>query len=437
MNPQQHRCHDDDVHSSGRRQRRRQQQQTTATTWCRLSTCRRVIFAVVIAVVSCTFYKSFSFFLQSSWNQERPNGHDDMASLTTHHHQQQQQQPHRLTLPPRQSSANKAGFVHIGKTGGSTISSWLKQGCNSLVQNCERQQDLQQSSPVSQWVEHYYHVPDFWRLPDSNHQSFIVSIRDPYDRTVSALLYHHPQNAAYYNLTQTLRQRQLGPIAYQCFPTLEAFASLLVPKHSNNDKEDGEDNCHYPYRHNVVEPKDCTALACSVLEGKVRFFTHLFFNYRNILYTKLPLPRKSRSESATSSSKRRQIYVIRQEHLLEDWQQLNAMVEAAGVVGEKSSAATKSHWKVTDVTSNNNTVVSHRNITGLQLPVTREISAKGRQKLCLALQMEYVAYFELLQLAVNMNGDDVQDCQRLAQQNCPNLDLKAVLDSIEKTKKGA
>lgn len=39
------------------------------------------------------------------------------------------QQP---TMPPRESSFDTAGFVHIGKTGGSTISNLLRNGCNSF-----------------------------------------------------------------------------------------------------------------------------------------------------------------------------------------------------------------------------------------------------------------------------------------------------------------
>jgi hypothetical protein len=38
----------------------------------------------------------------------------------------------RLTMPPRDSSFDSAGYVHIGKTGGSTISKLLRNGCNSF-----------------------------------------------------------------------------------------------------------------------------------------------------------------------------------------------------------------------------------------------------------------------------------------------------------------
>ncbi|KAG7346203.1 hypothetical protein IV203_005271 [Nitzschia inconspicua] len=328
-----------------------------------------------------------------------------MTETTPRRHEVPQR---RLTLPPRKSSSNTAGFVHMGKTGGSTISSLLQNGCNSLSGSCERSTNLT-DSPVSKWVEHYYHVPDFWRLPQANHRSFIVSIRDPYDRTVSALLYHHPENAKFYQLQQTTRQQKLGPLAYQCFPTLEAFASLLQRGNSTD--------CNYPYRHNVIEPSDCSELACATIHGKVRFFTHLFFNYRNIVETKLLLSENNGNIIITD--KQRQIYVLRQEHLWEDWTTLNQLVATAD--------DDKSNWQETTVNNEANKFQSHRNITGLNVPVTREISQQGRHKLCLALETEYIAYFRLLQVAINMNDNDVADCQRIARQNCPNLNFSVML----------
>jgi hypothetical protein len=41
--------------------------------------------------------------------------------------------PQLPTLPPRNSSVDTAGFIHIGKTGGSTISKLLRNGCTSFI----------------------------------------------------------------------------------------------------------------------------------------------------------------------------------------------------------------------------------------------------------------------------------------------------------------
>jgi hypothetical protein len=41
--------------------------------------------------------------------------------------------PRQKALPPRDSAVDTAGFVHIGKTAGSTISKLLRNGCHSWV----------------------------------------------------------------------------------------------------------------------------------------------------------------------------------------------------------------------------------------------------------------------------------------------------------------
>mmetsp|Transcript_7838 Transcript_7838/g.18884 ORF Transcript_7838/g.18884 Transcript_7838/m.18884 type:complete len:376 (+) Transcript_7838:82-1209(+) len=298
------------------------------------------------------------------------------------------------TMPPRDSSFHSAGFVHIGKTGGSTISTLLRNGCTSFVEgSCKR--NITHETVVSKYVEHYYHVPDFWRLPETKHESFIISIRDPFDRSVSSLLYHHPRNAEVYQLRQTKKQLHYGPLAFACFPTLEDFAQLM---------EGSSTNCNYPYHQRDVVADDCTGLACAVLHGKVRLFSHLFFNYRNILYTKLPTepPRK--------------IYVLRQEDLWDDWREVNKLFGQTEEV-----------------------VIPHdfsnlRNISGITLPVTRDISVDGRQKLCLALTTEFEAYFKLLILAINMNNVEFEKSLKIADANCPNLNVRAMVQQIRQSK---
>eukprot|EP00980_Cylindrotheca_fusiformis_P004006 scaffold880_cov132-Cylindrotheca_fusiformis.AAC.2 len=291
------------------------------------------------------------------------------------------------TMPPRDSSVKSAGFVHIGKTGGSSISTLLRNGCTSFVAGPCR--NISHETSVSKYVEHYYHVPDFWRLPETKHEAFIISIRDPFDRSVSSLLYHHPENAKVYSLRQTKKQLYYGPLAYACFPTLEAFAQLM---HGNST------NCNYPYRQNSIVADDCTGLACAVVHGKVRLFSHLFFNYRNILDTKLP------------TDPPRRIFVLRQEFLWDDWKALNQLLGQTEPVIIPSASE---KW---------------RNVTGIKLPVTRDISLDGRNKLCHALQAEFMAYFRILKKAINMNKAEVEKSVIIAQKNCPNLDVRLMMN---------
>ena len=277
-------------------------------------------------------------------------------------------------------------------------------------------------------------VPDFWRLPTSNHQTYIISIRDPYDRTISSLLYHHPDNVKYYDIKETKKQKYYGPIVYhKCFPTLEIFSSLLtIPTTTET-----ETNCNYPYPPSYMEIGNCTEFACAAIHGKIRFFVHLFFNYRNILYTKIPTTTSTKPTTTTTTTtnlakeqQQRQIYVIRQEYLENDWSIINKIFEEKESKSESESVGggivnSNIPTTITRTTAITATAItattSFRNISGIKLPVTRDISLEGRNKLCIALKTEYIAYFELLQKALNINDNDMKKSIQIAASNCPIL----------------
>lgn len=140
-----------------------------------------------------------------------------------------------------------------------------------------------------------------------------------------------------------------------------------------------------------------------VLHGKVRYYTHFFFNYRNILYTKLP-----------TSQPERKIYVIRQEALWRDWSDVNHMLGHQG-----------------DVIIPDMSYSDVRNTTGLKLKVTGALTEEGRTKLCNALELEYVAYFQILLRAENVNAKELEEARSVALRNCPRLEILSLL-TLEK-----
>jgi hypothetical protein len=210
-----------------------------------------------------------------------------------------------------------------------------------------------------------------------------------YDRTVSAFLYQHPANVKVYDLSQPESQKYYNDIGYSCFLSLEDFALLV------NGLEENE--CNYPYRHHVVETSDCAALACVVIHGKVWKFQHLFFNYQNILYTKIP------PEPPTK------IYSLRQEELWDDWKHLNELLGQTDPVKIPSSDQ------------------NLQNVMGFRPPVSRDISQKARQMLCKALEAEYVAYFKILKRSINLRKDDLEKSRQLAQDSCSVLDTVTIM----------
>ena len=73
------------------------------------------------------------------------------------------QQYQRPTMAPQNSSRDTIGYIHIGKTGGSTISNLLRNGCNSFSSsssssgNTPCHPNIPNETIVSKLVEYYYH----------------------------------------------------------------------------------------------------------------------------------------------------------------------------------------------------------------------------------------------------------------------------------------
>lgn len=129
------------------------------------------------------------------------------------------------------------------------------------------------------------------------------------------------------------------------------------------------------------------------------------------MYTKLPI------EGDDDAAKAKTIYVLRQERLWEDWTTVNQML------GQREPVVIPSGEESNE-----------RNISGLELPVSRAVSNEGRKKLCKALETEYIAYFSLLARASNLDTSDLEYCRQVAEKNCPNLDTMSMIrNSIEHT----
>ncbi len=93
------------------------------------------------------------------------------------------------SLHPR--DAHKLGaFIHVGKTGGSTLSRHLSWGCHSFVKKPCAGKTIDHETIASKTTT-YYHTPDFDILLDDSKRSlykfYVFSIRDPFERSVSVI----------------------------------------------------------------------------------------------------------------------------------------------------------------------------------------------------------------------------------------------------------
>ena len=110
----------------------------------------------------------------------------------------------RTVIPDKDRSL---AFVHIGKSGGSTISLLLRNGCIQAAEGetCEEERWKKFPGKVgetetiaSQRIQFYLHVSnvDSGKMAEyySRVSSIVVVARDPLDRWISAFLSRHPDN---------------------------------------------------------------------------------------------------------------------------------------------------------------------------------------------------------------------------------------------------
>jgi Sulfotransferase family len=124
-----------------------------------------------------------------------------------------------LPKPPYTPGA----FIHVGKTGGSTLCSQLRNACHSWwPKPCNSNVSIVNESNLS-FLTTYYHTPDFQLLSTRQyHYDFYVwTLRDPFSRLLSAFTYQHPLNMRYAKDEKYWAKhvRANKPV-FSCFPTL-------------------------------------------------------------------------------------------------------------------------------------------------------------------------------------------------------------------------
>ena len=336
---------------------------------------------------------------------------------------------------------NDGAFLHVGKTGGSTLATQLRNGCHSFIPKpCPLFDNTTNEMAASRKIQIYYHVPDFHRLPNQPLPSWlIVTLRDPYERTRSAFVYGHPRNAEAAggmathwqnaldwiqehdaNSTQTSgKQTMTSPMdrLTKCFPTLQQFVDHLGQ---------AQDYRHFDYPSlslaRELNQTNCQDFCRAVLNHRVPALSHLYYNLEHIrqmlmgqgaaewkTLTKSKRPKdvqrlRELQENRTTALRQIVVFATRKEQLIQDWDTINAMLND----GNHSQSTTT-------------VAKQQRNISHLALPVPNELNQAGRQQLCYALRGEYEAYLWFLERAVNLGKGDIQNALWKAKRNCPEL----------------
>ena len=286
-------------------------------------------------------------------------------------------------------------FLHVGKAGGSSVSCNIKASFKFGKRHCPGYEhgnklkyayDAHNDSAISQQVSCYVHYNE--RLYCYNNPTFLVNIRNPVHRLISWYLYEHRENwdVTVDHITYPNRPKHCGQqMLFACYPTLDSLATVGL---AGQRPSDGE---ILKIGHDLGEDQ-CRLWAWAAVRGRVPASFHNVWNYE--WYLHYLLDRKA-------GGKDLEIFLLRIEHLDEDWSNLDSFLGGTGSPLPKSR--------------------SHNNdASEKQLAVSdRYISAEGMKNLCRALCREIQVYKQILSIADNLSKEQVEESLRELSETCP------------------
>ena len=291
-------------------------------------------------------------------------------------------------------------YLHVGKTGGTTLDRVLRSNCEShqtarpaRIRDCLER--LLKPEPVLSHLTkktmhakiHRIHRKD--PFAQKNATSFLFTVRNPIDRAISAFNMDHPKNNPDIKDDYFIHMRSI--FYDKCFPTIEDLASILAAKANETKKVIVQD-----YKDpNVTTVEDCFNLGQKTLRGRGHSVQngHLVDNYdfyASLTFLKYP---------------EKEVLVIRTENLWGDIEDLNLQLADALVKHQVVYNATVLHRREETASA-----LTFRNITGLSIThgseryvVTSDLSQEGKESLCCILSDENQIFENIVRRATNFD----------------------------------
>lgn len=316
----------------------------------------------------------------------------------------------KLTVP----DANRSiVFVHIGKTGGSTISMNLARGCRE--ENMRHCRETFQSkfcsghvcyqTATSRRVERYFHMEDIPPVKLSRFTTIVTVVRNPITRFMSAFAYEHPDNALVTNVTIDTQSIQ----KYSCFPSLRYLLragmghaeipwNMAYMRYERSKQQRGivmKQNDEHLIRYNCTE---MALVAFGHYYNLSLWQSHMSWNYRRY-YQSMP--------------NNKELIVMRDKHLYSDWVKVNELLsgdDANYSLNEAPPPPFKEN--VRNMSSNYHT----KEKWTTQTP-------EEQQWLCWLLYDEIRMYIMILSRAINLNDDDLREALEDVNEKCASRKL--------------
>lgn len=260
-------------------------------------------------------------------------------------------------------------YVHIGKTGGISLDKVLTSNCMWYAGGTKRRKclkELSRSSMLSELTKATLHFGPRRDYNDwiQNATIFLVTLRNPISRAVSAFNFDHPRNNNP-SLYTTGMPESLRHFFVQCFPTIQHLADLIdIVEHHQGFPSDDQRTCYDTAKKTLAGngPSDGAA--------------HLKMNYQ--FYYQLSM----------AYYPERPVLVIRTEHLWNDLLKIDQMLGGSGHLDHVGSVYT--HGSQSHV-------------------VSQGLSTRGKQIVCCYLAREMHVYETLLRRAVNLIASEIHE----------------------------
>jgi len=319
-----------------------------------------------------------------------------------------------LFLPTIPKKKRTILFAHVGKTGGMTLRQYTSLKCRlprdpevpeKLIQSCIHRY-FREGDVLARQTTGYLHM---WSVDPNELEhstSFLMTLRNPVDRIISAYRYSHPNNCNRKNkkkpdrpfgceIAKKMRQRRSKQYKMFgiCFPSagIEDFAqSVMSPYYADSVSLKNISNKKNQANTKVVAGlATCRQMARDVIEGTLDVWVY-HMKYNHAYY----------ANKTIWAYPDKELFAIRTEHEWEDMVALDKQLGGTGRFGPTTESSSHHNTKTSQ-----NAAVSH----GSEGYIPSPISTQGYHKLCCVLHEEIQIYMDLLQRAQNLNATAKQE----------------------------
>ena len=291
---------------------------------------------------------------------------------------------------------NRTCFIHVGKTSGSLLSCLFgvhKDACISVVS--EKMTHVRQTSVLSRSIQRGGFVHMGGDRCVKGIDSFLVSLRNPIDRFESFFYYekitHYPIDGQPYPKSHKDFKKRLrrAPLFVDCYDHLETLAVEGLGTELTGT---------IPIN---VTKMTCPQRAWATVMGARSFGDHSWYNYE--YYNEV---------MGRYAGNCPRILVMRNEHLLEDWDSVHEMWQLAN--------ATTSNTNHTATTFGEQLFEVKVRTSAQKKTDVEPLSKEALQNLCRALCWEIQHYKRILLSAENINERQMAAAMEELQVYCPN-----------------